>query len=84
MWRLLLSKGFTNLIGWSSKELDLCDRNSTVEAVLGAKPEIVIMAAAKVGVRGATNECTVEILTGKSRIQANGMEAAKKAKGDSR
>jgi GDP-L-fucose synthase len=82
MWRLLLSKGFTNLIGWSSKELDLCDRNSTLEAVLGAKPEIVIMAAAKVGGIGANNEFPVEFLTDNIRIQANVFEAANKANVD--
>lgn len=82
VWRSLLTKGFTNLIGWSSKELDLCDRTSTLEAVAGAKPDVIIMAAAKVGGIGANNDFPVEFLTDNIRIQANVFEAANKANVD--
>ena len=76
LWRSLLAKGFTNLIGWSSGEVDLCDREKTLDAVVEARPDVVIMAAAKVGGIGANNDFPVEFLSSNVRIQSNVFEAA--------
>ena len=49
IWRNLESKGFNGLFGWGSTELDLRDSKSTTDAIVEQKPDVVIMAAAKVG-----------------------------------
>ncbi len=49
LWKILTDKGYTNLIGQSSKELDLRDSNAVATFFQTEKPEYVILAAAKVG-----------------------------------
>lgn len=49
IWENLTEKGYTNLIGRSSKELDLCDEAATERFFAQEKPEYVILAAAHVG-----------------------------------
>src|SRR5512133_1834489 len=49
LWKNLLSKGYTNLIGRSFDELNLMDTNATNTFFETEKPEYVILAAAKVG-----------------------------------
>jgi GDP-L-fucose synthase len=49
IWRNLESKGYTNLIGRSSKELDLRNQQAVAGFFEQEKPEYVIDAAAKVG-----------------------------------
>ena len=51
-WLILLEKGYNNLIGQSSKELDLRDQNETKLFFKKHKPDVVINAAAIVGVFG--------------------------------
>ena len=76
IWRLFQSEGFSNLIGWRSSELDLRDRDSTFEAVLTARPTVVVMAAAKVGGIMANSTQPVDFLNDNLRIQTNLFEAA--------
>lgn len=76
LWRYFDRLGFENLIGWSSAELDLRDREKTVEAIISAKPDVVIMAAAKVGGIVANNTFPVEFLQDNIRIQTNVFEGA--------
>lgn len=76
LWRHFEHLGFENLIGWSSAELDLRDREATVEAIVSAKPDVVIMAAAKVGGIVANNTYPVEFLQDNIRIQTNVFEGA--------
>ena len=78
IWRLLEESGFTNLIGWTSKELDLTDREKTVERITLSRPEVIIIAAAKVGGIGANSAFPVEFLNDNIRIQSNILEAAHK------
>jgi GDP-L-fucose synthase len=78
-WRHLEDLGYRNLIGWSSSELDLTDREKTVNKIANASPDIVIMAAARVGGIGSNNKFPVEFLTENTRIQNNVFEAAHKA-----
>lgn len=49
VWRHLESEGFTNLLGKSSAELDLRDRDAVFDFFAREKPTNVILAAAKVG-----------------------------------
>lgn len=76
VWRYLQAQGYRNLIGWSSSELDLRDRSTTVDAVLEARPAVVVMATAEVC--GILADCPhpVEFLNDNVRIQTNLFEAA--------
>ena len=49
IWRTLSNKGFSNLIGASSKELDLRNQQAVRDFIAEEKPEIIIDAAARVG-----------------------------------
>ena len=49
IWKQLQNKGYTNLIGRSSKELDLTDSSAVAQFFETEKPEYVFLAAAKVG-----------------------------------
>jgi GDP-L-fucose synthase len=75
-WRLLTSLGFTNLYGWSSSELDLTEREATLERLSEFPPDIIILAAARVGGIGSNSRYPVEFLTENTRIQNNIFEAA--------
>jgi GDP-L-fucose synthase len=80
IWRNLEAKGFTRLLGWGSAELDLRDSKSTMDAIVQEKPDVVIMAAAKVGGINANSTHPVEFLNENIRIQTNVFEAAHAAK----
>lgn len=76
IWRELQSRGFSNLIGATSAELDLRDRKSVFEFFELHKPEIVIDAAARVGGILANNTYPAEFLSDNLQIQVNVMDAA--------
>ena len=76
LWRALESAGVSKLIGWSSKELDLRDRDATFAAITEAKPDIIIDAAAKVGGIMANSTFPVEFLRDNTLLQTNVMDAA--------
>lgn len=80
IWRNLEASGHTNLVGWTSSELDLRDSKSTIDAIAQAKPDVIIMAAAKVGGIMANSTHPVEFLNENIRIQTNVFEAAHAAK----
>ena len=74
--RALEAKGVGKVIGWRSSELDLRDRQATMDAIGDAKPDIVIDAAAKVGGIMANSTYPVEFLRDNVLIQTNVMDAA--------
>ena len=76
IWRNLTDKGFTNLIGASSSELDLCDRSSVFSFLIEHSPKIVIDAAAKVGGIQANNLYPADFLSENLQIQVNLMDAS--------
>ncbi len=76
LWRALDGAGFTNLIGWSSSEVDLTDRDAAMDAVLSARPDVVVDAAARVGGIMANSTYPAEFLADNLRIQTNLFEAA--------
>ena len=76
VWRALEGAGYSDLVGWSSAEVDLTDRDAAMDAVRSAKPDVVVVAAAKVGGIMANSTYPVEFLADNLRIQTNLFEAA--------
>lgn len=76
LWRNFESQGYTNLIGHSSREVDLRDQAATLKAITDARPAVLIIAAAKVGGIVANSTYPVEFLNENLRIQTNLFEAA--------
>lgn len=70
-WRLFEKEGYNNLIGRTSKELDLRNQNEVKNFFEKEKPEVVIDAAAKVGGIWANNEYPFEFLMNNMLIQNN-------------
>lgn len=79
IWRRLEAGGFTNLIGRTSSELDLKDREPVLEFFREQKPRYVVLAAAKVGGILANSTYPVDFLSDNIRIQSNVMDAALEA-----
>ncbi len=71
IWRNLTAKGYTNLIGASSKELDLRDQNAVREFIQKVQPDVIIDAAAKVGGILANNDFPYQFLMENMQIQNN-------------
>ena len=74
--RALERKGAKEVIGWSSGELDLRDRNATFAAIQEAAPDVVVDAAARVGGIMANSTYPVDFLQDNMLIQTNVMDAA--------
>ena len=68
------------VVGISSKDVDLLDRNATFNYLNKLKPNVVIDAAAKVGGISANNSYPVEFLSENIRIQTNLIDASHSAK----
>jgi len=68
------------VVGISSKDVDLLDRNATFNYLNKLKPNAVIDVAAKVGGISANNNYPVEFLSENIRIQTNLIDAAHSAK----
>jgi GDP-L-fucose synthase len=69
-----------DVIGISSKDIDLLDRSKTFEFINNLKPTAIIDSAAKVGGIGGNNSYPVEFLSQNIQIQSNLMDAAHAAK----
>jgi GDP-L-fucose synthase len=69
-----------DVIGVSSKDVDLLDRDKTFEFIKNLKPTTIIDSAAKVGGIGGNNSYPVEFLSQNLQIQSNLMDAAHAAK----
>ena len=76
IWRNLTAKGYTNLIGRTSKELDLRDQQAVTEFYQTEKPEVVIDAAAKVGGILANSTLPYAFLMENLQIQNNLIDTA--------
>jgi GDP-L-fucose synthase len=74
--RLLLQRGFPNIIGRSSKELDLRNQIAVKKFFIDEKPKIVVNAAAKVGGILANNNYPYQFLMDNMLIQNNLIQAA--------
>lgn len=71
IWRTLTTKGYTNLIGASSKELDLREQKAVRDYIQKIKPDVIIDAAAKVGGILANNDFPYQFLMENMQIQNN-------------
>ena len=79
IWRHLENEGFSNLVGFTSSELDLTNRPAVLEMMARIKPDVVIDAAAKVGGIHANDTYPAEFLSDNLQIQLNVMDAAHQA-----
>ncbi len=82
IWRDLSDRGHDNLVGFSSAEVDLRDRDAAFDAITTARPDALVLAAAKVGGIMANATQPVEFLNDNVRIQTNVFEAAHAANVD--
>lgn len=69
--RTLTAKGYTDLIGASSKELDLRKQKEVSDFIRKTKPDVIINAAAKVGGILANNDFPYQFLMENMQIQNN-------------
>jgi GDP-L-fucose synthase len=78
--RELLRQGYTNIVTRTHAELDLEDAAAALSFFEQEKPELVFLAAAKVGGIHANNTYPVDFLMSNLRIEANICSAAYEAK----
>jgi GDP-L-fucose synthase len=79
VWRTLTEKGFTNLIGKTSSELDLRNQQAVNEFFISEKPIAVIDSAAKVGGILANNDYPYPFIMENMQIQNNLINSALQA-----
>lgn len=77
--RRLRSAGFVNIVGRTSAELDLRDRDAVFAYIRETRPRYVVLAAAKVGGILANSTYPVDFLSDNIRIQVNVLDAARDA-----
>ena len=75
-WKALEAEGYTNLVGKTSKELDLRDQNAVEDFIRTEKPVAIIDAAAKVGGILANDTYPYEFLMDNMLIQNNLIRSA--------
>jgi GDP-L-fucose synthase len=75
-WRALEEQGYTNLVGKTSKELDLRNQKDVEEFIKSEKPVAIINAAAKVGGILANDTYPYEFLMDNMLIQNNLIRSA--------
>lgn len=78
IWRALEEKGFKNLVGKKSDELDLRDQRQVYEFFTSEKFDVVIDAAARVGGILANNNFPYQFLMENMQIQNNLIDSALK------
>lgn len=77
IWRRFERAGFTDLVGRTSAELDLRDRDAVFRFFDEVRPRTVVLAAAKVGGILANDTYPVDFLSENLRIQLSVMDAAR-------
>ena len=79
IWRHLEAQGYNNLVGLSSQELDLTDRDAVFRAMSSISPDVIIDAAARVGGIHANDTYPADFLSQNLQIQVNLLDAAHEA-----
>lgn len=75
--RCLQSAGFADIVGRTSDQLDLKNRDAVFEFFADTRPRYVVLAAAKVGGIMANSTYPVDFLSDNIRIQVNVLDAAR-------
>jgi len=75
-WRALKDKRYKNIIGYSSKDLDLRDQKKVFEIIKSEKPDVIINAAARVGGILENSQKPYEFLMDNMLIQNNLIKTA--------
>jgi GDP-L-fucose synthase len=78
VWRALQKRGYTNLLGRTSAELDLKNQEAVKDFYAAENPEVVIDAAAKVGGILANRDFPYQFLMENMQIQNNLINTALK------
>jgi GDP-L-fucose synthase len=78
IWKLMLSRGYDNLVGVDSKSLDLKNQQDVLDFFFRCKPQVVINAAARVGGILANNGYPYQFLMDNLQIQNNLIDASLK------
>jgi GDP-L-fucose synthase len=76
VWRELTREGFTDVVGPGSAELDLRDRSAVLDWFAATRPDVVVLAAARVGGIKANATRPADFLSDNLRIQVNVLDAA--------
>lgn len=76
LMRKFEAEGFVNVLARTHDELDLANRAATFDFVMESKPEIIIVAAARVGGIMANNTYPADFLSENLQIQVNLLDAA--------
>ncbi len=76
--RHLLAQGFTDVVGATSAELDLREAGAVEEFVKNTAPQVVVLAAARVGGILANASAPADFLADNLRIQLNVLQAAQR------
>jgi Nucleoside-diphosphate-sugar epimerases len=79
VWRALENKGYENLLGKTSAELDLRNQQTVKDFYATEKPSVVINAAARVGGILANNDFPYPFLMDNMQIQNNLIDGAHKS-----
>lgn len=79
IYRELENQGYQNIQTKSHEELDLENKKNTLEFICDSKPDVVFLAAAKVGGIKANNSYPVDFLIKNLSIQSNVIQASHKA-----
>ncbi|PIV18200.1 MAG: GDP-fucose synthetase, partial [Flavobacteriales bacterium CG03_land_8_20_14_0_80_35_15] len=77
--RTLIAKGYKNIIGASSKDLDLKNQQAVTDFIAKEKPEVIIDAAARVGGILANSNYPYQFLMENMQIQNNLIDASLQA-----
>ena len=77
VWRELEGRGFDKLVGRTSGELDLREREATRAFFAETRPQVVVLAAARVGGILANSTYPAEFISDNLRVQVNVLDAAK-------
>ena len=76
LWRHFTKAGYSNLVGLTSDELDLTNRDAVMSAMKEIAPDVVIDAAAKVGGIHANDTYPADFLSDNLQMQVNLMDAS--------
>lgn len=76
--RNLQSKGYTNIVGRTHEELDLTNQQAVIDFFESEKPEVVVLAAAKVGGINANQTQPADFIMKNLQIECNVIDCAHK------